>query len=333
MPENPASNTENTSLLENPKKLWGIILAIAIPLIIYVFYFQNKPSSRSVENLESKETLEKAVSFRPFASPAAIDEENPAMSQPLDQLTAKLAKKLENNPNDIPGWTLLGRSYIVTGHPDKAITAYKKAIALSPNDIELQISLGEALVIASSGKVTPEAKNIFIAAEKIQADHPGVRFNLALWSFQEGEVQKAYDSWLKLAQEAPPSAPWLKEVRAKLDLASKQLGIDLPPLPRTPQPTAQKRKLPSALTMNDVQGGNEMTPEKRDDFILSMVQRLADRLKTEPNDLQGWLRLAQSYDVLGEKEKALSSYRKAIELAPDDEKIQQLYQNAKMKNS
>ena len=35
-----------------------------------------------------------------------------------------------------------------------------------------------------------------------------------------------------------------------------------------------------------------------------MVQRLADRLEKNPNDKQGWMRLAQAYDVLGEKEKA-----------------------------
>ena len=39
-------------------------------------------------------------------------------------------------------------------------------------------------------------------------------------------------------------------------------------------------------------------------FIRSMVERLADRLKDEPNDLKGWQRLARAYQVLGEKEKA-----------------------------
>lgn len=333
MPENSVNNYKNTSLLENPKKLWGIILVISIPLIVYIFYFQINSSSNSVEKLESEEKLEKAVSFRRFASPAAPDEKNSTMSLPLDQLTVRLAMKLESNPDDVSGWTLLGRSYAVTGHPGKAVAAYKKAIALSPKDIELQISLGEALVTASNGEVTPEAKNIFLATEKMQADHPGVRFNLALSDFQAGEVQKAYDSWLKLAQEAPPSASWLNEVRIKINLAAKQLGIDPPPLPKLPQATPQKRALPSALTMNDVQGGDGMTAEERDGFIRGMVKRLADRLEQQPYDLQGWMRLAQSYSVLGDKEKALSSYRKAMELAPDDEKIQRLYQNAKMKNS
>jgi len=330
MPENSA-NDEKASLLEGPKKLWGILFAIAVPLILYTFYVQNKSSSHSVENSEKREKPEKAVSFRPFASPAPIDEESSPRSLPLEQLTARLAKKLESNPDDVAGWTLLGRSYAVTGHPDKAIAAFKKAVTLSPNDIDLQVSFGEALVTQSNGQVTPEAKNVFLSAEKMQANHLGVRYNLALADFQAGEVKKAYDAWLKLAEAAPASARWREEVRINLNLAAKQLGIDPPSLPPLPQPAREKRELPSALTVNDVQdgGGDEMTAEKRDGFIRGMVQRLADRLGQQPDDLQGWLRLAQSYSVLGEKEKALSSYRKAMELAPDDEKIQQLYQSEK----
>jgi cytochrome c-type biogenesis protein CcmH len=45
------------------------------------------------------------------------------------------------------------------------------------------------------------------------------------------------------------------------------------------------------------------------------VQRLADRLKENPNDLNGWLRLAQAYDVLGEKEKAREARAKAKSLS------------------
>ena len=35
-----------------------------------------------------------------------------------------------------------------------------------------------------------------------------------------------------------------------------------------------------------------------------MVERLAERLKDNPDDLEGWRRLARSYQVLGETEKA-----------------------------
>jgi cytochrome c-type biogenesis protein CcmH len=47
-----------------------------------------------------------------------------------------------------------------------------------------------------------------------------------------------------------------------------------------------------------------MSPAERQAMIRSMVDRLAARLEQNPNDKDGWTRLAHAYDVLGESEKA-----------------------------
>jgi cytochrome c-type biogenesis protein CcmH len=56
-------------------------------------------------------------------------------------------------------------------------------------------------------------------------------------------------------------------------------------------------------------------------MIRGMVERLAARLRDEPNDLQGWLRLGRAYDVLKEPEKAADAYAQAAKLKPDDPAI------------
>ncbi|MCX8256245.1 MAG: c-type cytochrome biogenesis protein CcmI, partial [Beijerinckiaceae bacterium] len=47
-----------------------------------------------------------------------------------------------------------------------------------------------------------------------------------------------------------------------------------------------------------------MTPDKQQAFIRRMVAGLADRLKSNGNDIDGWLRLVRAYRVLQEPEKA-----------------------------
>ena len=47
-----------------------------------------------------------------------------------------------------------------------------------------------------------------------------------------------------------------------------------------------------------------MSAVDRQQMIRTMVQRLADRLKDNPDDLAGWQRLAKAYEVLGDAEKA-----------------------------
>jgi cytochrome c-type biogenesis protein CcmH len=46
-----------------------------------------------------------------------------------------------------------------------------------------------------------------------------------------------------------------------------------------------------------------------------MVDRLASRLKQNPDDKEGWARLAHAYDVLGETDKAQAARARAA--APD----------------
>ena len=55
------------------------------------------------------------------------------------------------------------------------------------------------------------------------------------------------------------------------------------------------------------------TPERVQDNpqILAMVQGLAARLETDPQDLDGWLRLMRSYVVLDERDLALEAYETA----------------------
>src|SRR5579863_8733633 len=60
-------------------------------------------------------------------------------------MVAGLAAKLERNPDDVTGWTRLGRSYLVLGEAGKAADAYAKAMALAPQDKSLALGRAQAL--------------------------------------------------------------------------------------------------------------------------------------------------------------------------------------------
>ena len=65
-----------------------------------------------------------------------------------------------------------------------------------------------------------------------------------------------------------------------------------------------------------------MTGDERDTMIRAMVQRLADRMEKTPDDVAGWQRLANSYKVLGEQDKAREAIGHAVRLKPDDVGVQ-----------
>jgi cytochrome c-type biogenesis protein CcmH len=49
-----------------------------------------------------------------------------------------------------------------------------------------------------------------------------------------------------------------------------------------------------------------------------MVDGLANRLESSPRDVEGWTRLMRSRVVLGEKEVAVTAFRKALDVFKDD---------------
>ncbi len=55
-------------------------------------------------------------------------------------------------------------------------------------------------------------------------------------------------------------------------------------------------------------------------MIRGMVAGLSHRLKNAPNDIKGWQRLARSYGVLGEAEKARDAYGHLAKQQPNDVK-------------
>jgi len=54
------------------------------------------------------------------------------------------------------------------------------------------------------------------------------------------------------------------------------------------------------------------------DQIAAMVDKLAERMKSNPDDAEGWAMLARSYVVLGRQPEALAAYKKAVALRADD---------------
>ena len=61
-----------------------------------------------------------------------------------------------------------------------------------------------------------------------------------------------------------------------------------------------------------------LDPAQRQEAIRGMVEGLDTRLKENPGDRAGWLRLANARRVLGENDKAADAYAKADALGPLD---------------
>jgi cytochrome c-type biogenesis protein CcmH len=65
--------------------------------------------------------------------------------------------------------------------------------------------------------------------------------------------------------------------------------------------------------------------------VNTMIDRLADRLKTSPNDIEGWRMLGWSYFQTGRYQQAATAYARAVELDPSSAEFKRAYEDAKAK--
>jgi cytochrome c-type biogenesis protein CcmH len=250
-------------------------------------------------------------------------------TQDLASATDQLARRLSDNPADPQGWMLLGRSYGELGRFADSAAAYRAAVDRKPDLPGLQSAYGEALILAAAGAVTEPARQAFAAALKQDPGDPRARFYLAMADAQAGRADQALDQLVKLEAEGPADAPWLPMVTSQIDRLARAAGKDPATLPgRRPPTSPPAAGTAPPLDPETMAAAQAMTPEQRAAFVRSMVDRLAERLKQQPGDLAGWVRLAKAYGVLQRDDQARDAWRHAAALAPDDSGVQLGYAEA-----
>lgn len=228
-----------------------------------------------------------------------------------ERMIAQLRDRLATEPNRADGWLLLGRSLLAIDRAAEAVPALDRAIALQTDDAEGYALRAEAQTLAADGSVTASAQRDFRAVLERDPQHPGARYYLGLARLQEGDTRGAYDDWYALAADSPADAPWLDVVQARLRELAPRLGIALAQAVPDAKPPIQAS--PSREQMDAAQ---QMSAEDRNAMVRGMVDRLAERLQENPDDADGWLRLARAREVLGEVDAAREALRRAVAVAP-----------------
>jgi cytochrome c-type biogenesis protein CcmH len=224
-------------------------------------------------------------------------------SQSIDGMIAQVESHLARNPNDGRGWEVIAPVYLRLGRVEDAVKARRNALAFSGETSERQAGLGEALVAASDGKITPEARNSFARAVELDGGNIKARYFLGVAAEQDGQPAAAVAIWRAMLAGAPADAPWAEFIRQEVTRLSGAPG-------------------PS---QDDVAAASKLAPEQQIAMIQNMVRRLAERLQRDGSDIKGWMQLVRSYIVLGDRDKALAAVGDARRaLASEPEKLRQM---------
>jgi len=141
----------------------------------------------------------------------------------------------------------------------------------------------------------------FETARAANPADPKPRFYLALALSQQNDLPAAEKAWRELVADAPPQAPWREAALNQLNSVLAKAGKPVEQVAAPDQPAS------GGPSQEQIAAASEMTPQARQEMIEGMVAGLAERLKSDPSDKQGWLKLIRAYGVMGDDAKALQA--------------------------
>lgn len=178
----PLARRKETAVAElSANRLSALALAIVVPILASVLYSQLSNWNFDAAERES------------------------AKAQETDQLLQQLEAKLKENPQDLDGWLLLGRSYVATGRFAPAVDAFQHAYDVSRGEnVEAITGLAEAMVLVDGSSLAGRAGQLFDAALAKAPNHPRALWYGSMAALQAGDLRTGRDRLQLLLAQNPP---------------------------------------------------------------------------------------------------------------------------------
>ena len=261
-----------------------------------------------------------AIGYRIVSSEADADVQHD-LAAPAGSI-ADLEARAKAAPNDAGAWQKLGFAQFDEGNYAAAVSAYERATRLNPQNAVLWSSLGEARVMASQkDPMPPAALEAFRKAAALDPKDPRTRYFLAVERDLKGDHKGAISDWLALLKDTPAGAPWDGDLQRTIEQVGKINSIDvagriaLATAGRPAAPVASDMALPGP-TKEQLAAASAMPPGAQQEMAEGMVSRLAQRLKGDPANVDGWVMLMRSYKTLGRDADARAALAQAVAANP-----------------
>jgi cytochrome c-type biogenesis protein CcmH len=212
-----ASDSTELASYRSERRFSGLAVALLVPVLAVVMY-------AGLSNWDWK---------------AAQIETTQAAN--MEQAITSLEEKLKQNPDNVEGWIMLGRSYVAMGRYPRAADAFQQAYDLSKGqNVEVIIGLGEALALTDEASLAGRAGQLFDTALTMAPNHPKALWYGGVAALRSGNLRLGRDRLQMLLAQNPPEE--IRSVLARqiqdLDEQLAASGEGAAPPTQAPAPSA-----------------------------------------------------------------------------------------------
>jgi cytochrome c-type biogenesis protein CcmH len=181
-------------------------IGIAIPLVAVVFYL-NVGNPKAIDGPP------------PTTARSATGAGGERTQEQIEANVAALAKRLQSNPSDAEGWTMLARSYSSMGKFPESVGAYTKATELTPNNADLWAEFAFATAMANGRSLEGRPMELIDHALKVDPENLKALQLAGTAAFQAKDYKKAIGYWERVLKRVPPNSEVTEAIQGRINEA------------------------------------------------------------------------------------------------------------------
>ncbi len=200
--------------------LLASVLGFAVPVAAVLLYLQ-LGNQGIIERLEIA-----AVGHpQPIAGAAGPSPTSGQSAPSMEVLAQRLEERMKENPANLEGWLMLGRTYFAMSQLQKGLAAITKAYELAPTQPEVMLAYAEGLAAASDTQsLEGRPAELIQAAMKQDPTNPNARWLTGMISYQRGQYQAAAVTWQDILDELEPNSEEAANLGKMVAEANRRAG-------------------------------------------------------------------------------------------------------------
>ncbi|NCA71639.1 MAG: c-type cytochrome biogenesis protein CcmI [Sphingobacteriia bacterium] len=191
------------------------VLGLAVPALAIALYVE-VGSRDIIERMEQQ-------AFGTATSAAVVGHEGEDLPA-MEVLVQRLAERMREDPENLEGWLMLGRSYFMMRQPQPALEAISRAYALAPNEPDVMLAYAEALAANSGNNLEGKPAELIEQVVAMDADHPSALWLMGMLYYQRGQFASATSVWERVLAAMDPASEEAEDLRAMIAEARTRLG-------------------------------------------------------------------------------------------------------------
>ncbi len=213
--EDVNGSTGETAASDGKGRNAAVVIGAALPIIAFALYL-------TVGNFQA---------MLPGNTAAGGQKAHGVTEDQVRELVARLAARMQQNPENVEGWIMLARSYTALGQFEQSARAYANAVARAGSDAQLLADYADALAMAQGRRLQGEPEKLVQRALAIDPQNVKALALAGSAAFERRDFANAVDYWERILKIAPEGSEFAQSVRSSIAEAkelAKKPGASAP---------------------------------------------------------------------------------------------------------